>query len=343
MARWFENNGPDSDVVISSRVRLARNIRDYNFSLKLDGKSASDMIDKTMTELSGCMEFADYTGYNFKDLNEYQKHAMEERHTISRFLMEQKYAAGLVSPEEDVSVMINEEDHIRIQSFVSGRDMKSAYQKASSADDIIGRHVPYAYHEKYGYLTTCLSSVGTGMRASYMLHLPALSGMGQLAGIIGELGRFGLKMTSVFGEGSSSPGDIYRISNQTTLGLTEQELIDNLDNIAGQIIEQERLGRQQYMKLQQVAAEDAAYRSYGVLRYARKLSLKDALVLLSEFRMGLALGMFGDNIEKGYSVYQLMIGIQPYNLQLACNSRLELTELEVARATFIRNNLPQIV
>ena len=176
-----------------------------------------------------------------------------------------------------------------------------------------------------------------------MLHLPALSGTGQLAGIIGELGRFGLKMTSVFGEGSSSPGDIYRISNQTTLGLTEQELIDNLDNIAGQIIEQERLGRQQYMKLQQAAAEDAASRSYGVLRYARKLSLKDALVLLSEFRMGLALGMFGDNIEKGYSVYQLMIGIQPYNLQLACNSRLELTELEVARATFIRNNLPQIV
>lgn len=166
MARWFENNGPDSDVVISSRVRLARNIRDYNFSLKLDEKSASDMIDKTMTELSGCAEFADYTGYNFKDLNEYQKHAMEERHTISRFLMEQKYAAGLVSPEEDVSVMINEEDHIRIQSFVSGRDMKSAYHKASSADDIIGRHVPYAYHEKYGYLTTCLSSVGTGMRAS---------------------------------------------------------------------------------------------------------------------------------------------------------------------------------
>ena len=255
--------------------------------------------------------------------------------------MEQKNAAGLVSPNEDISIMLNEEDHIRIQCFTAGMNMPLVYDKASQMDDLIGSSVDYAYHPKYGYLTTCPSSVGTGMRASYMLHLPALSGMGQLAGIMNEVGRFGLSMSSVFGEGSSSPGDIYRISNQTTLGLTEKELIDNLDNIVKQIIDQERMGRQQYIKQRRVTAEDAAYRSYGVLKYARKLSLKDALVLLSELRMGMFLGLFEENENNDFSIYQMMIGIQPYSLQLE-RGKLSQEELEVARSEFVRENLPDL-
>ena len=341
MTRWFEENGPNGDVVISSRVRLARNITEYNFSLKLDEKSAERMIGDTLEKLKSIKELNNYTEFDFKNLNECQRHAMEERHAISRFLMEQKNAAGLVSPNEDISIMLNEEDHIRIQCFTAGMNMPLVYDKASQMDDLIGSSVDYAYHPKYGYLTTCPSSVGTGMRASYMLHLPALSGMGQLAGIMNEVGRFGLSMSSVFGEGSSSPGDIYRISNQTTLGLTEKELIDNLDNIVKQIIDQERMGRQQYIKQRRVTAEDAAYRSYGVLKYARKLSLKDALVLLSELRMGMFLGLFEENENNDFSIYQMMIGIQPYSLQLE-RGKLSQEELEVARSEFVRENLPDL-
>ncbi|MGN0407641.1 MAG: hypothetical protein ACI4EJ_05230 [Bacteroides sp.] len=341
MTRWFEENGPNGDVVISSRVRLARNITEYNFSLKLDEKSAERMIGDTLEKLKDIKELNNYTEFDFKNLNECQRHAMEERHAISRFLMEQKNAAGLVSPNEDISIMLNEEDHIRIQCFTAGMNMPLVYDKASQMDDLIGSSVDYAYHPKYGYLTTCPSSVGTGMRASYMLHLPALSGMGQLAGIMNEVGRFGLSMSSVFGEGSSSPGDIYRISNQTTLGLTEKELIDNLDNIVKQIIDQERMGRQQYIKQRRVTAEDAAYRSYGVLKYARKLSLKDALVLLSELRMGMFLGLFEENENNDFSIYQMMIGIQPYSLQLE-RGKLSQEELEVARSEFVRENLPDL-
>lgn len=342
MTRWFEENGPNGDVVISSRVRLARNITEYNFSLKLDEKSSEKMIDETLNKLKNIKELKDYTEFDFKNLNECQRHAMEERHAISRFLMEQQNAAGLVSPNEDISIMLNEEDHIRIQCFTSGMNMPNVYEKASRIDDLTGSCVNYAYHTKYGYLTTCPSSVGTGMRASYMLHLPALSGTGQLGGIMNEIGRFGLSMSSVFGEGSSSPGDIYRISNQTTLGLTEKEIIDNLDNIVKQLIDQERMGRRQYIKQRRMTAEDAAYRSYGVLKYARKLSLKDALVLLSELRMGMFLGLFEEKENTDYSIYQMMIGVQPYGLQLECGGKLSQEELEVARAKFVRENLPDL-
>lgn len=342
MTRWFEENGPNGDVVISSRVRLARNLEGYNFSLKLDEDSANGMIEHILGKLNNIEELKSYTRFEFEKLNKYQRHAMEERHAISRFLAEQDNAAGFVSPDEDVSIMINEEDHIRIQCFTAGMNMPEVYDKASRIDDIIGSNLNYAYHPKYGYLTTCPSSVGTGMRASYMLHLPALSGTGQLAGIMGEVGRFGISMSSVFGEGSSSPGDIYRISNQTTLGLTENELLDNIDNIVKQIIEQERIGRQRYADKQRITAEDAAYRSYGVLKYARKLSLRDGLVLLSELRMGIFLGLFEENENNDFSIYQMMIGIQPYSLQLAAGGKLSREELEVERSKFVRKYLPNL-
>lgn len=342
MMRWFEENGPSGDVVVSSRVRLARNLTKYNFSLKLAKDSADEMIDYILNNLENVEQLKDYTRFRFENLNNYQRHAMEERHAISRFLAEQPTAAGLVSPNEDISIMINEEDHIRIQCFTAGMNMPLVYGMASGIDDMIGKSLEYAYHPQYGYLTTCPSSVGTGMRASYMLHLPALSGMGQLGGIMSEVGRFGLSMSSVFGEGSSSPGDIYRISNQTTLGLTEKELIDNIDNIVRQIIEQERTGRQQYADKQKITAEDAAYRSYGVLRYARKLSLRDGLVLLSELRMGIFLGLFEENENSDFSIYQMMIGIQPYNLQLAAGGKLSREELEIERSRFVREHLPHL-
>lgn len=240
MLRWFETNGKESDVVISSRVRLARNVKKYNFSLKLTENDAVKMIDELSEAINSLDIVKDYSSYNFKTLDEYQKQAMKERHVISNFLLGQKQAAGFVSKDEDISIMLNEEDHIRIQAYAPGMDMEKAFELADKVDDAIDSVTDYAFDEKYGYLTTCPSNVGTGMRASYMLHLPALAGNNRISGLASEVGRFGLVLRSVYGDGSKNYGDIYKLSNQITLGVSEKEIIDNLTHIANQIISQER-------------------------------------------------------------------------------------------------------
>lgn len=342
MLRWFEENGSESDVVISSRVRLARNVIPYNFSLKLNETDARKLVDEGADKIGRLGIMKDYSAYDFKELDIFQKTAMKERHVISDFLLGQKTAAGFVSPDENMSIMLNEEDHIRIQAYEAGMNMKAAYLAADQIDDGIGAVMDYAYDSKYGYLTTCPSNVGTGMRASYMMHLPALSANNRIAGLAAEIGRFGLVLRGMYGEGSAGMGDIYQISNQITLGLSEEEVIDNLNHISRQIIEQERTLRRQFITQKRNSALDAVYRSYGVLRYARALSLKDGMLLLSQLRLGLAEGMVKVASEEDCCVYQLMIGIQPANLQLTSETELTSEELDMQRAQFIRDNLPMI-
>lgn len=342
MLRWFEQNGENGDVVISSRVRLARNLKKYNFSLKLNESDAREMVKEVSGFLQGAEEFSGYNRYNFDELDKCQREAMKERHVISGYLFNQKTAGGFVSGNEDISIMLNEEDHIRIQAYSAGMDMKSAYEAADKMDNCIGRLVDYAYDEQYGYLTTCPSNVGTGMRVSYMCHLPLLSWNNRINGIAAEIGRFGMSMRSVYSEGNHEMGDIYQISNQITLGVTEKENIENLTNIVQQIVSQERILRKQYREKRNLSVLDGIYRSYGILKYARKLSLKDGLVLLSQLRLGLSEGLVQAASEKDYAIYQLMIGIQPANLEMLAMNELSDEELEVARAQFIRDNLPVI-
>lgn len=342
MLRWFEENGSGSDVVISSRVRLARNLGKYNFSLKLGETDARQMVDAVTQKLQTVPPMSDYHTYDFKNLDACQKAAMKERHVISDFLLGQKTAAGFVSPDENMSIMLNEEDHIRIQSFAAGMNMKAAYKAADEMDECIGKVLDYAYDEKYGYLTTCPSNVGTGMRASYMMHLPVLSVNNRIAGLATEIGRFGLVLRGIYGEGSKSMGDIYQISNQITLGLSEEEVIENLNHITMQIINQERSLRKQFLTQQKMSMLDMVYRSYGVLKYARKVSLKDGMLLLSQLRLGFSEGLIKSASGDDCAIYQLMIGIQPANLQLMSENELSGEELDMQRSQFIRENLPAI-
>lgn len=342
MLRWFEKSGNDSDVVISSRVRLARNLPAYNFSLKLNNKDAKVMVDDTLKKLKKIEMLKNYKAFNFEDLDPFQKIAMMERHVISPYLVNQSIAAGMVSPDENISIMLNEEDHIRIQAFVAGSDMLHAYKLSDRIDDCLGSVIEYAWNSKYGYLTTCPSNVGTGMRASFMLHLPALAGSNKLNGIASEIGRFGLIIRGMYGEGTKAMGDIYQISNQVTLGFSEKEIIDNLSNIVYQIVQQERAARKQYVSRKRVSAEDIAYRSYGVLKYSRKMSLSDAMLLLSELRMGLEQGLIKLAADEGFSTYQLVLGIQPSNLQLRSEKVLSEEAVDIERAKFIREKLPNI-
>lgn len=342
MLRWFEQNGKDGDVIISSRVRLARNLESYNFSLKLNVSDEHKMINEAADKLRVLPEFKDFCEYHFENLEQAQREAMKERHVISDFLLNQSVAGGFVSPNEDLSVMLNEEDHIRIQAYCAGMDMERAYKAADGIDDSIGSVLSYAYDEKYGYLTTCPSNVGTGMRVSFMCHLPALSRNNKIQGLAAEIGRFGLVMHSVYSDGQKSAGDIYQISNQITLGVTEKEQIENITNIAGQIVKQERNLRARLKEKQRVSLLDGIYRSYGILKYARKVSLKDGLVLLSQLRLGLSEGLVKTPDERDYAVYQLMIGIQPGNLEMLAQHSLSEEETDVIRADFIRENLPSI-
>lgn len=341
MLRWFEQNGKDGDVIISSRVRLARNLREYPFSLKLGAADARKMVSGITDRLKSEPQLSGYDAYHFEALEECQKEAMKERHVISSYLLHQNIAGGFVSPNEDISIMLNEEDHVRIQAYRAGMDMESAYEAADSIDDCIGKRFDYAYDAQYGYLTTCPSNVGTGMRVSYMCHLPALSWNHKINGIAAEIGRFGLVMHSVYSDGSKAVGDIYQISNQITLGVTERELIENMTNIVQEIVSQERLLRKQ-LKKQRLSVLDGIYRSYGILKYARKISLKDGLTLLSQIRLGLSEELVKTPDDRDYAVYQLMIGIQPANLEMLATHSLSEEELDVARAQFIRDNLPSI-
>lgn len=343
MLRWFEQNGKDSDVVISSRVRLARNLSKYNFSLKLDNKSARTMTDKAINAIKATIDMNEYTDYDFKNLDKYQKIAMKERHLISDFLLGQQVAAGFASLNENMSIMINEEDHIRIQSYSAGKDMQTAYKQADDMDNKIGEVLDYAYDEKYGYLTTCPSNVGTGMRASYMLHLPALSGSERISGISAEVGRFGLQLKGVYSDGNGKfAGDIYQLSNIITLGKSEAEIIENLNKIAEQVIAQERVVRKEYIKKKYMTALDSVSRSYGVLKYAKKISLSDGMFLLSQLRFGLSEGLLTDSSGMNTSIYQLMIGIQPANLKIMNEKDLSEEELDISRSQFIRDNLPMV-
>jgi protein arginine kinase len=342
MLRWFEQNGKNGDVVISSRVRLARNLEKYNFSLKLEGSDTMKMLAETKEKIGNIESLSDYNKYDFKDLDIRQREAMKERHVISDFLLHQNMAAGFVSTNEDISIMLNEEDHIRIQAYCAGMDMLKAYEQADKIDDSIGEVVDYAYDERYGYLTTCPSNVGTGMRVSYMCHLPALSWNNRIAGIAAEVGRFGIVLKSIYPDNGRGCGDVYQISNQVTLGRSEREIIENLTNVTEQIVSQERILRRQFNEKRKIAVLDGIYRSYGILKYARKISLKDGLMLLSELRLGLSDGLIKTCTQEDYAVYQLMIGIQPANLKLIASDDLSEEEVEIARAEFIRENLPAI-
>ena len=341
MLRWFEENGKNSDVVISGRVRLARNINGFHFSLKLTNEDAEIMDAEILTKLKGLKAFEQYHIFQFKDLDDCQKTAMKERHVISDFLLKRDTAAGLVSEDENISIMLNEEDHIRIQAFVSGMDIDKAYELANDIDDTIGGVLDYCYDEKYGYLTTCPSNVGTGMRASYMLHLPALTGSGRIAGLAAEVGRFGLVLKSL-GIDQNNYGDIYQITNQYTLGKSEKEILDNLTNITEQIVEQERTLRKQYISRKRLSAQDTVYRAYGVLKYARKVSLGDGMLLLSQLRLGLSEKLVKPSSDIDVSIYQLMIGIQPANLQMMSANEMTEEEIDIARSQFIRDNIPLI-
>lgn len=342
MLRWFEETAAGKDVVISGRIRLARNISSYPFSTKITSEQISRMLAEAGKQIMKLAAAADFHDYILKDLEETQKEALVERNVISRYLANQEEAMFFVAEDEKTTIMLNEEDHIRIQCIEAGMNLKAAYERAVALDKVIGEKLNFAYDDNFGYLTTCPSNVGTGMRASLMLHLPALGNSKKIPGLIAEVGSFGINMKGLYGEDGSGCGYIYEISNQKTLGMSEEDIISNLENIAGQLVRQELECRRQVIKNDKIKLEDEIYKSYGILKYSRRLKYKDAMLFLSEIRLGLALGIIKFQNDLDFIIYQLMIGVQPANLKMIAGNEPSESELEEARAVFIRENLPMV-
>lgn len=344
MLRWYEREGKNSDVVVSSRVRLARNTTEYPFSVKISPDEGKELIDRVFEHIAQGDSFGDMELIRMNGIGETKKNSLLEQQIINPYMAGRRDGAAAVSEDGGLSILVNSEDHIRIQAMISGMDMEACLRAANMCDDYIEQGFHYAFSEKYGYHTTFPTNVGTGMRAAYRLHLPALANTKKLQLLAGELGRFGVKMSACFGEGMNGMGDIFRISNQRTLGQSETDIIHNLDSVAMQLIRQERELREEFVKASPVRAEDEAYKSYGVLKYSRCLNLKNAMVLLSEIRMGMNCKTIRFKDAGSFSAYAMMLAVQPRTLQYYTGKEkpMSVEEVDVARAKYIREHLPEL-
>ena len=344
MLKWYEQMVPDNDVVISSRVRLARNLEHYPFSPKITEDQAINLVDevKGITPLLIELDNRQFYSCNISTLSEIDKLAMVERHIVSPLLADKDQTTGLIlSEDETISVMINEEDHVRIQAIVGGFNLESAYQEADFIDDIAYEKLKFAYDEKYGYLTACPTNVGTGMRASCMVYLPALSSGRLMQKLIEEVGKYGVTIRGIYGEGTKSLGHIYQISNQKTLGNSESEIIENLKRIVSQVVKQERRRREYLLSVNANEIEDQVYRSYGVLKYARQISSDDAMTLLSQIKFGADCGIV--KFDREFNIHKLMMGVQPGCLQWTLGKNSGSISRGQSRADYIRHELPEII
>ncbi len=326
----------NKDIVITSRIRLARNLKNYRFPVKMNQEEA----EKVVREVSDAINRINlnYKLTYMRDLSDIQKSALIENHLISPALAEKKeVAAFLLSPDKKVSIMLNEEDHIRIQTLDKGMSLKECWDLSNKIDDVIEEAVDYAFDRELGYVTSCPTNIGTGMRASVMIHLPALSITNQIEKLLYGVSQLGVAVRGVYGEGTKSLGHLYQISNQGTLGASEETLIDKITQIARQIVEKEEKTREHLKKNNFEDLEDEFYRAYGLLTNARKMTTEEAMKLISLIKLGNDMKMI--NVAENKDLYELMTKIQPSNLLSFAGKELLSKERDNKRAEIIRNEL----
>lgn len=295
MKKWYDASGNDGDIVISSRIRLARNLSKYPFLDRMDDSQKQELNHEVENKLKELNLGDNQLELIWPDqITPNQKSALVEQHLVSPDFVKQGNNLLALSADRSISIMVNEEDHLRIQVMVPGFNLEEAYRLANQCDDFLNESFEYAFDEDLGYLTTCMTNLGTGLRASVMLHLPALESAGALNSIINTVSKLGLTVRGTYGEGSNAYGSLYQISNQITLGISEEQAIDNLKSIVNQILHSEREARQTMLKNNRVEVEDAVYRSYGLLKYARLMSAEEFYRLISDVRLGVSLGIITD-------------------------------------------------
>ena len=338
MLNWYLQGGKNSDVVISTRIRIARNLEDIPFVNKGNIKQLEQVLEKIEN-------ITPNIGYGLKfirlkDLDDITKLSLIEKHIISPDFAVNNNDIGaiLLNEEENICIMLNVEDHLRIQVFASGLDLEHLLDLATELDNAIDGLVTYAFNEKYGFLTACPTNVGTGMRASVMVHLPALTATGNINKVLEVVNSFGMNIRGVYGEGSDTQGNLYQISNKQSLGISEKEIINNLKLITEKIIEQERLARK-YLAKNSIELEDQIYRAYGILYNCRKITTEECKKLLSYVKLGTDLGILKELTD--LKINQLELYTKPANLQKYLGKVLELQERDIARAEVIKQIINQ--
>jgi protein arginine kinase len=285
----------------------------------------------------------EYYSCRMEKLSNADKDTLIESHAITPSLKRKKEPAGLIlSDDESISVMINDEDHVHIQAIKAGYNLREAYKQANLIDDFIDAKKPYCFSDKYGYLTSRLQDAGTGLHASYMLSLPGITMGGKADALQEEISRFDVTLKGIYGEGSKSAGFIFQVSNRKTLGLSENEILENLEQVTAQIVDIEKKLRREVLKNIGMDLKDRIYRSYGVLRYAKNLAQKDAMVLLAQLKFGSDCGII--NIKGGGSrLHRLMIEMQPGNLQTICKKTMGSVQRDEQRAKYLNEHLPELI
>lgn len=339
---WMDaNKGPESDIVISSRIRLARNLNLIPFPHLLDKDKGNLCIreireawDKSTNAFLKEMEWL-----TFDQLTALDRNILVEKHLISpnHAKSDEAFRGVVVNQDGSLVIMINEEDHLRIQCFLPGLQLQECWQLAQKLDDELEKHLNYAFDERRGYLTSCPTNVGTGMRASVMLHLPAIAISGQTNQIFQNISQLGMTVRGIYGEGSEAIGNFFQISNQVTLGLTEEDIINNLAGITKRIIEQERLIRKKLAMDMKYQLEDRVGRAYGILSSARMINSKEAMSLLSDVRLGVDMDILGK--IKPYALNELVVAIRPAHLQKKVGKEMDAFHRDIARAEVIQERL----
>ena len=327
-----------SNEVISTRVRLARNLKDYPFPCRLSEQGRKKVIEKVTSAIrdSNSSIASDFNLIKLDDLTEAQGVSLVERHLVSpEFISETEGRALLLSKDESMSIMINEEDHIRLQVITDGLSLEQAYDTADKLDTLLDENLEFAFDDKLGYLTQCPTNLGTGMRASVMLHLPALEKSRAIGRIAGNLSKLGLTIRGAYGEGSEPSGSLYQLSNQVTLGISEKAAIENLENITKQLVSQERQARERLAK--SIDIQDSVSRSLGLLKSAMVMTHDEALKLLSNVRFGILSGQIKDVTAE--VVDSLMEKIEPATLMVNSGKNLSAQERDIERAKILREAL----
>lgn len=340
---WLEASGDHADIVLSTRVRLARNLQGHAFGPRARVNDREAVLEQFRASAGRCESLRGGTLMEMPEANVRTRRILLERRLVSKDLLGDedgepaRGAAVHLSGADPLSVMVNEEDHLRVQSLVSGLRIEEAWRIVDRLDEELGRELPFAYHSEFGFLTSCPTNVGTGLRASVFMHLPGLVLTKEIGKVLQGLGQVGLTFRGLYGEGSEVVGNFFQVSNQTTLGKTEEDLVDHLDKVVRQVIQYEMHARQVLMRDALGVTEDKIWRAYGLLRYARSLPFEELMNLLSGVRLGVSLKLLPG--LRVYTLNKMMIFTQPAHLEQAAGRDLPQTESDAHRAAYVRRVL----
>ncbi len=337
---WLDGGGADSDSVISSRVRLARNLAGHTFAHRATQEELEKILSEVRSALEQSATLRTGTFMLMEELSDLDRQFLVERHLISQEHGRRQPSRGLfVGEKEMISVMVNEEDHLRLQSIQSGFQVMDAWRLVDRLDDEIDEKLEYAFSYDWGYLTACPTNTGTGMRASMLVHLPALVLTGEINKVLHGISQMGLAVRGFYGEGSEVMGNLFQISNRTALGSSETDIIQSLEKVVRQVLDYEAHAREILLRDARSQIEDKIWRAYGILKYGRRMTSQEVMSLTSAVRLGLCLGVV-NNVSVA-ALNRMVFMSQPAHLQKKFGKEMDPRERDVVRAEMIRKILEE--